>query len=157
MADRAKTLELDAQATIHVAGEWRAAVSGATREILDPADGQAFALVAEGDEKDTDLAVAAARQAFDHGEWPRTPVAARAAVLRRVADLLVRDRERLGLLESRDAGKTVEEGRIDIDCVADAFRYFADLVAGEARAGSSTRARPTSTASSYTNPSVSAR
>jgi betaine-aldehyde dehydrogenase len=132
MADRAEDPGLDAQATIHVAGEWRAAVSGGTREILDPADGQAFALVAEGDEKDTDLAVAAARHAFDHGDWPRTPVAERAALLRRVADLLVRDRERLGRLESRDAGKTVEEGRVDIDCVADAFRYFADLVAGEA-------------------------
>jgi len=132
MADRVETLGLDAQATIHVAGEWREAVSGATREILDPADGQAFALVAEGDEKDTDLAVAAARHAFDHGDWPRTPVTERAALLRRVADLLVRDRDPLGRLESRDAGKTVEEGRIDIDCVADAFRYFADLVAGEA-------------------------
>src|SRR3954463_4656679 len=120
--------------TIHAGGEWRAAVSGATREILDPADARPFAVVAEGDEKDTDLAVAAARQAFDSGQgpWPLTPVAERAALLRRVADLLVRDREELGLLESRDAGKTAEEGRVDIDCVADAFRYFADLVAAEA-------------------------
>ncbi|KUO21732.1 aldehyde dehydrogenase family protein [Streptomyces dysideae] len=122
------------QQTIHAGGEWREAVSGATREILDPADATPLAVVAEGDEKDTDLAVAAARQAFDggQGDWPRTPVAERAALLRRVADLLVRDREQLGLLESRDAGKTLEEGRVDIDCVADAFSYFADLVAGEA-------------------------
>ncbi|MDL2077686.1 aldehyde dehydrogenase family protein [Streptomyces sp. GXMU-J15] len=118
--------------TIHVDGEWREAVSGATRDIIDPADARPFAVVAEGDEKDTDLAVEAARRAFDEGDWPRTPVAERAALLRRVADLLVRDREELGLLESRDAGKTVEEGRVDIDCVADAFRYFAGLVAAEA-------------------------
>ena len=87
--------------TIHAGGEWRAAVSGATRDILDPADARPFAVVAEGDEKDTDLAVAAARQAFDSGQgpWPLTPVAERAALLRRVADLLVRDREELGLLE----------------------------------------------------------
>jgi betaine-aldehyde dehydrogenase len=128
----ADTPELQARKTIHADGEWLEAVSGATREILDPADARPFAVVAEGDEKDTDRAVAAARQAFDHGDWPRTPVVERAALLRRVADLLVRDREALGLLESRDAGKTVEEGRVDIDCVADAFRYFADLVAGEA-------------------------
>ncbi|OIK04966.1 aldehyde dehydrogenase family protein [Streptomyces monashensis] len=121
-----------AQATIHAGGEWLAAVSGATREILDPADARPFAVVAEGDEKDAERAVAAARQAFDQGPWPATPVAERAALLRRVADLLVRDREALGLLESRDAGKTVEEGRVDIDCVADAFRYFAGLVAAEA-------------------------
>ena len=120
-----------ARATIHVGGEWLAAASGATREIIDPADGLPFTVVAEGDEKDAEAAVAAARRAFDTGDWPRTPVAERAALLRRVADLLVRDREQLGLLESRDAGKTVEEGRVDIDCVADAFRYFADLVAAE--------------------------
>ncbi len=112
-------------------GEWRAAVSGATREIIDPVDASVFAVVAEGGVVDTDEAVAAARAAFDDGSWPRTPVAERAALLRRVADLLERDREKLGALESRDAGKTLEEGRVDIDCVRDAFRYFADLVAGE--------------------------
>ncbi|MGW0910653.1 aldehyde dehydrogenase family protein [Streptomyces sp. NPDC002784] len=118
--------------TIHVGGEWREAISGATRDIVDPAVARPFAVVAEGDEKDTDLAVEAARRAFDEGDWPRTPAVERAALLRRVADLLVRDREELGALESRDAGKTLEEGRVDIDCVADAFRYFADLVAAEA-------------------------
>ncbi|MGW7212742.1 aldehyde dehydrogenase family protein [Streptomyces collinus] len=128
----AESTELQARETIHAGGEWRAATSGATREILDPADALPFAVVAEGDEKDTDLAIAAARRAFDEGPWPQTPVAERAALLRRVAGLLVRDREKLGQLEAQDAGKTVEEGRVDIDCVADAFRYFADLVAGEA-------------------------
>lgn len=119
------------QQTIHVGGEWRAAATGATREILDPADATTLAVVAEGGTEDTDAAIAAARTAFDHGAWPRTPVAERAALLRRVADLLQRDRESLGLLESRDAGKTLEEGRVDVDCVTDAFRYFADLVVNE--------------------------
>src|SRR5690606_9460942 len=128
----ADSTQLQARDTIDAGGEWRAAVSGATREIRDPADAQPFAVVAEGDEKDTDVAVAAPRRALDEGPWPHTPAAERAALLRRVAVLLVRDREELGLLESRDAGKTVEEGRIDIDCVADAFRYFADLIAAEA-------------------------
>ncbi|GFH36066.1 aldehyde dehydrogenase family protein [Streptomyces pacificus] len=114
-----------------MAGEWRKAASGATREILDPAHAAPFAVVAEGGAEDTDAAVAAAREAFDGGDWPRTPVAERAALLRRVAGLLERDREELGRLESRDAGKTVEEGRVDVDCVADAFRYFADLVVNE--------------------------
>ncbi|WP_455360327.1 aldehyde dehydrogenase family protein [Streptomyces sp. SYSU K21746] len=122
---------MSAQQTIHAGGVWRAAASGATREILDPADGRPFAVVAEGSAEDVDTAVSAAREAFDAGEWPRTPVAERAALLRRVADLLQRDREELGLLESRDAGKTLEEGRVDVDCVTDAFRYFADLVMNE--------------------------
>lgn len=117
--------------SIHVDGDWRAAASGGTREILDPADATVLAVVAEGGKEDTDAAVAAARRAFDEGDWPRTPVAERAAVLRRVADLLQRDREEIALAESRDAGKTVAEGRIDVDDVTNAFRYFADLVAGE--------------------------
>lgn len=120
-----------AQQTIHVGGEWRAALSGATREIIDPVDASPFAVVAEGGVQDTDDAVAAARAAFDAGAWPRTPVAERAALLRRVATLLERDRERIGALESQDAGKTLEEGRVDVDCVRDAFLYFADLVANE--------------------------
>ncbi|CAL9506855.1 Betaine aldehyde dehydrogenase [Streptomyces sp. enrichment culture] len=132
MADTTHHQTGTARKTIHAGGEWREAACGATREIVDPADALPFAVVAEGDEKDADLAVAAARRAFDEGAWPRTPVAERAALLRRVADLLARDRDKLGLLESRDAGKTVEEGRVDVDCVADAFRYFADLVAAEA-------------------------
>ncbi|MFD7532703.1 aldehyde dehydrogenase family protein [Streptomyces sp. NPDC059849] len=120
-----------AQLTIHVGGEWRPAVSGATRSIIDPADASVFAVVSEGDVADTDDAVAAARAAFDDGSWPRTPVAERAGLLRRVATLLERDREKIGALESQDAGKTLEEGRVDVDCVRDAFRYFADLVMNE--------------------------
>jgi betaine-aldehyde dehydrogenase len=117
--------------SMHVDGVWRTAATGATREILDPADATVLAVVAEGDAKDTDAAVAAARTAFDHGPWPHTPVADRAALLRRVADLLQRDREEIALVESRDTGKTLEEGRVDVDDVTAAFRYFADLVMNE--------------------------
>ncbi|CAM5303003.1 NAD/NADP-dependent betaine aldehyde dehydrogenase [Streptomyces antimycoticus] len=117
--------------TIHVDGTWQAAASGAQREVLDPADAKTLAVVAEGGVEDTDAAVAAARRAFDQGPWPGTPVAERAALLRRVAELLQRDRETIALIESRDTGKTLEEGRVDVDDVTNAFRYFADLAAGE--------------------------
>jgi betaine-aldehyde dehydrogenase len=117
--------------TIHVNGAWRGAASGAQREVLDPADAKTLAVVAEGGVADTDAAVAAAREAFDEGRWPHTPVAERAALLRRVADLLQRDREAIGLTESRDTGKTLDEGRVDVDDVTNAFRYFADLVVNE--------------------------
>jgi betaine-aldehyde dehydrogenase len=117
--------------TIHVNGAWRGAASGAQREVLDPADAKTLAVVAEGGVADTDAAVAAAREAFDEGRWPHTPVAERAALLRRAADLLQRDREAIALTESRDTGKTLEEGRVDVDDVTNAFRYFADLVVNE--------------------------
>ncbi|RCG20625.1 aldehyde dehydrogenase family protein [Streptomyces diacarni] len=117
--------------SIHIDGTWRTAADGGTREVLDPADATTLAVVAEGDTADTDAAVAAARRAFDQGLWPHTPTAERAALLRRVADLLQRDREEIALIESRDTGKTLEEGRVDVDDVTNAFRYFADLVMNE--------------------------
>ncbi|WP_269853636.1 aldehyde dehydrogenase family protein [Streptomyces sp. RPT161] len=122
---------MSAVETIHVNGAWQPAASGAQREVLDPADAKTLALVAEGGVADTDAAVAAARRSFDEGTWPRTTVAERAALLRRVADLLQRDREAIALTESRDTGKTLEEGRVDVDDVTNAFRYFADLVMNE--------------------------
>ncbi|MEV0010636.1 aldehyde dehydrogenase family protein [Streptomyces sp. NPDC047973] len=117
--------------TLHIDGLWRPAESGATREIVDPADATVLALVSEGDAADTDAAVAAARRAFDDGPWPHRSVADRAGLLRRVADLLQRDREEIAITESRDTGKTLEEGRVDVDDVTSAFRYFADLVMHE--------------------------
>jgi betaine-aldehyde dehydrogenase len=122
---------VSATESIHIDGVWRGAVSGATREVLDPADAKTLAVVAEGEAEDADAAVAAARRAFDSGPWPRTPLAERAALLRRVADLLQRDRAEIALTESRDTGKTLEEGHVDVDDVTAAFRYFADLVVSE--------------------------
>ncbi|MCI0386439.1 aldehyde dehydrogenase family protein [Streptomyces sp. CNQ085] len=112
--------------TTHIDGEWRSSLSGRTREVLDPADATVLAVVSEGGAEDVDAAVEAARRAFDTGDWPRTPVAERAALLRRTADLLQRDREQIALTESMDTGKTIEEGRVDVDDVTAAFRYFAD-------------------------------
>ncbi|MBB0245745.1 aldehyde dehydrogenase family protein [Streptomyces alkaliphilus] len=117
--------------SIHISGQWRTAADGGTREILDPADASPLAVVAEGGTADADAAVAAARAAFDSGSWPGTSIADRAAVLRRTADLLQRDREEIARTESRDTGKTLAEARIDVDDVTAAFRWFADLVVNE--------------------------
>lgn len=53
---------MSALSTIHIDGVWRAAESGATREVLDPADATVLAVVAEGGVADTDAAIAAARR-----------------------------------------------------------------------------------------------
>ncbi|NEE27659.1 betaine-aldehyde dehydrogenase, partial [Streptomyces sp. SID7982] len=52
---------MSAEQTIYVDGTWRAAASGAVREIIDPSDATPFAVVAEGGTEDADAAVAAAR------------------------------------------------------------------------------------------------
>ena len=113
--------------SLYIDGEWRAAKNGRVREILDPADASVLTVVSEGDRADTEAAIAAARRAFDTGEWRRTDAAHRGRVLDRIADLLQRDREEIAVMESLDTGKTIEEGGMDVDDVTDVFRYYAGL------------------------------
>ncbi|PXX08425.1 aldehyde dehydrogenase family protein [Mycolicibacterium moriokaense] len=114
-----------------IGGQWRHASDGGTREIINPADGSITAVVDEATSDDARAAVAAARNAFDDGAWPETPVAERAALLDRIADLLQRDKEALASLETRDTGKTLVESRIDIDDVTSVFRFYSRLVGVE--------------------------
>jgi betaine-aldehyde dehydrogenase len=72
--------------------------------------------------------VAAAREAFDRGPWPRTSAAERSALLLRVAELLVRDRDAFARAESLDTGKRLVESEYDMDDIANCFRYFGNLV-----------------------------
>ncbi|MFD4942378.1 aldehyde dehydrogenase family protein [Streptomyces sp. NPDC058239] len=113
---------------LFIGGRWTAAVDGRTREIRCPADGSVVARVDEAGPKDAAAAIAAAREAFDHGPWPRTPAAERAGLLLRVADLLVRDKDALARVESLDTGKRLVESEYDMDDIANCFRYFGNLV-----------------------------
>jgi betaine-aldehyde dehydrogenase len=124
--------DMNGEPALLIGGVWRHASDGGTREIVNPADGSVAAVVDEATPEDARDAVAAARKAFDDGDWPATPVAERAALLGRVADLLQRDKESLAELETRDTGKTLVESRIDIDDVTSVLRYYSGLVAIEA-------------------------
>src|SRR5439155_21680482 len=66
---------------LFIAGAWRPAVSGATYQTINPATEEPSATVAKGDERDIDLAVAAARAAFDRGPWPRMTAAERGRIV----------------------------------------------------------------------------
>lgn len=116
---------------LYIGGRWRAAGDGGTRDIINPATGSVFAVVDEATPADATDAIAAARAAFDAGEWPATPVAERADLLRRIADLLARDKAELARIETLDTGKTLAESEIDIDDVISVFRYYASLAETE--------------------------
>ncbi|WP_153464586.1 betaine-aldehyde dehydrogenase [Sediminibacillus terrae] len=111
----------------YINGNWVDANVGNTRDIINPFNQEVIATVAEGDASDTKAAIAAAREAFDKGEWPTTPATERDAIVRRIAELIERDKEELARLESLDTGKTVEESRGDMEDIAGVFRYFAEL------------------------------
>jgi betaine-aldehyde dehydrogenase len=117
--------------SLFIDGTWLDARSGRTLRVLDPADGS---LVVEHDaasSEDVDRAVAAARAAFESGRWSGALAAERAALLCRTADLLVRDREHVARLETRDTGKALRESRVDVDDVIAVLRYYADLAGAD--------------------------
>lgn len=96
-----------AEPSLLIDGAWVHSGDGGVRQCLDPADGSVVATVDEATPDDATRAVAAARRAFDEGTWPTTPVADRAALLHRIADLLLRDKEALAGIETADTGKTL--------------------------------------------------
>ncbi|MFI9577274.1 aldehyde dehydrogenase family protein [Microbispora rosea] len=117
---------------LHIGGQWRDAAEGGRREIHCPADGQHVATVAEAGRADTEAAIAAARQAFDEGPWPRTPERERGALLLRVAGLLERDKAEIARAESLDTGKRLVESEYDVDDVIGCFRYFGGIAGTDA-------------------------
>ena len=111
----------------YINGQWVEAISGNTRDIINPYNQEVIAVVAEGNAQDSEKAIAAAREAFDHGEWPNRPATERAKIVHRIAELIERDQEELAKLESLDTGKTLEESRWDMEDIAGVFRYYAEL------------------------------
>jgi betaine-aldehyde dehydrogenase len=114
-----------------VDGSWITG-SGGTAEVINPFDSSVLETVDQAGPDDVDRAVLAARAAFDTGPWRRVAAAERGALLRRVADLLVRDKEEIARTETLDTGKTLVESRIDVDDVTAVFRYYAELAGKDA-------------------------
>ncbi|HVW17753.1 MAG TPA: aldehyde dehydrogenase family protein [Solirubrobacteraceae bacterium] len=110
-----------------VDGDWVAAESGETFRCFDPFNESAWGLVPVAGPVDVDRAVRAARRAFDEGGWPQATAAQRAALLRRLAELLLADADALALRQVRENGKLITEMRAGVDVVAGDCHYFAGL------------------------------
>ncbi|HEY8669388.1 MAG TPA: aldehyde dehydrogenase family protein, partial [Terriglobales bacterium] len=107
-------------------GNWVDAVSGKTFPSYDPATGEVLATVTEGDSQDIDLAVKAARKAFDNGPWRKMSPSERGRLIWKLADLLEANLEEFAYLESLDNGKPLTVARgADIPLAVDMFRYMA--------------------------------
>ncbi|MGL4767295.1 MAG: aldehyde dehydrogenase family protein [Formosimonas sp.] len=113
----------------YINGQWQNSIDGATRNIICPTDESIIAQAAEGSAQDAQLAIAAARAAFDSGPWRETTTRSRAILLNRIAALIDRDAEILAQMETLNTGKTLTESRTDMGDIAATFRYFAGLVA----------------------------
>jgi len=92
---------------------------------IDPRSGEVITHVAEAQEKDIQLAVKAARNAFDNGAWPKMSGASRGKILNKIADLVEKNLNTLAELETWDNGKPLAAAKGDMALVADHFRYYA--------------------------------
>jgi phenylacetaldehyde dehydrogenase len=102
------------------------AKAGRTFETLNPATGETLATVAEGDSTDIDLAVLAARRAFDTGPWGRMTASDRGRIIWRIGDLITEHLEDFAELETLDNGKPLNVARAaDVPLAAELFRYMA--------------------------------
>ncbi len=107
-------------------GAWVDGVAGQRLEVSNPANGLVLTTVPAGDATDIDLAVKAARRAFESGPWSDMLPSHRERLLLKLADLVEANGQSLAEIESLDNGKTVGMARaVDVGLVVDFFRYMA--------------------------------
>src|SRR5690606_5711398 len=106
-------------------GKWQDSVSGETFPTFHPATEEKIADVAKACAQDVDLAVQAARRAFDAGDWARMDARDRGRLMNKLADLIEANREELAALETFDNGKPINDALGDLTMVVDVFRYYA--------------------------------
>ena len=105
---------------------WVNSQSGRTFSTINPSTGEEICQVAEADAADVDVAVKAARAAFERGSWRKTSGPQRARLLNRLADLIEKHADELAQLESLDNGKPVSVAKaVDVAATVGCYRYFA--------------------------------
>ncbi len=95
-----------------------------TRHSFDPATGRPIAEIACAGEYEVDLAVAAARAAFESGAWQRLRPFERGRIMQRIGALILERRDELARLESSDSGKPLRDAYWEVDCAARNFEYY---------------------------------
>src|SRR5579862_471188 len=105
---------------------WVNSQSGKTFATVNPTTGEEICQVAEADAADVDMAVKAARTAFDHGPWRKRNGVERARLIHRLADLIEKHADELARLESLDNGKPLAMARaVDVNATIACYRYYA--------------------------------
>ena len=112
---------------LYLDGKFVDAVDGGRFATVDPAHGESIAEMSAGTGKDIDVAVAAAKRAFQSGVWSRIAPRARMEILYRFADLVAENAEQLSVLETMDMGKPIVDViSEDIPAVIDTIRFMAE-------------------------------
>ncbi|RPK06141.1 Aldehyde dehydrogenase [Priestia endophytica] len=111
---------------LYIDGKYVSAVNGETFDVVNPANEEVIAQVSEAQTEDIDIAVQAAKKAFDEGAWAEMEAATRSHLIYKFADLLEENREELAQLEALDNGKPYKVALTDdVDGSIQHFRYYA--------------------------------
>ncbi|MFA4896179.1 MULTISPECIES: 5-carboxymethyl-2-hydroxymuconate semialdehyde dehydrogenase [Microbacterium] len=116
----------------YIDGAFTDSVDGDTFDVLDPVTNENYTTASAGKKADIDLAVAAAKRAFDDGPWPKMLPRERSRVLHRIADIVESRDQRLAELESFDSGLPITQALGQARRAAENFRFFADLIVAQA-------------------------
>src|SRR5436189_3942470 len=107
-------------------GKWVDSQSGKTFPTVNPATGETICQVAEGDKADIELAVKAARNAFESGPWPKMSASERGRLLHKLADAVEKNIDELAALEALDNGKPLRDARAaDLPLTVKCYHYYA--------------------------------
>jgi phenylacetaldehyde dehydrogenase len=107
-------------------GKWVDAKSGQTFPVYNPATGEVLDECAAGEKADIDLAVKAARRAFEQGPWSRITPGQRGRLIWKLADLIESHLDEFAQIESLDNGKPLAVARVaDVPLSVDLLRYMA--------------------------------
>jgi len=112
---------------LYINGQWVSSQSGRTFPVYDPSTEEVIADVVEASAHEVDLAVQAARRAFDSGPWASSTPQSRARILFNLAAKVREQLTPLAEMETRNTGKPIVEGEGDIEGVAEVFEYYAGL------------------------------
>jgi (Z)-2-((N-methylformamido)methylene)-5-hydroxybutyrolactone dehydrogenase len=110
-----------------IGGEWHNSATGEWIESMNPFTAAPWALIPRGGKDDVNHAVAAAKKAFYSNPWRGLTATARGALLRRFADLVASEAERLAEIETTDNGKLLAEMRAQLNYLPQWFHYFGGL------------------------------
>lgn len=119
---------------MYVNGEWKESVSKETIQVINPANSKPMYEVPRGDKEDINLAMKAAREAFDSKKWQAFKPHERGRILYEVAQAIREEKEEIAEMETLDTGKPITQGRSDVEAAARYFEYYAgvaDKILGE--------------------------
>jgi len=117
--------KIDAQYNLFINGKFVKSQSGQYYDTINPATEEKITSVAEGNAADVDLAVKAARKAYD-GAWGKMPAKERSKYIYRIARMIQERARELSIIETIDGGKPIRESRdIDVPLAANHFFYYA--------------------------------